>query len=705
MPGTNFLLARDQGGARRPEYELNAQLQPCTQDDTLRPNWGQNDDYQLDLWLDGNTIRYRDPRRTPGVNAWSHTHQVTQPDSANGRGTEATCQKQYTDVWNDAGSLYALDTGHRLIRAFNLDQQGTTYTPDPGRDIPLHQDHYRSAWEIQGIWGDADHIWVSAAKTDDETGHYLAAYRRADFTRNTGADIDLSAEAYAGFRRVWDIHPQGDLFWTIDNDHQEQVFGRDKDNLADTRTCPGSQTENRMANSSTQGALRVTGQAQLLYTLNFNTQVINTYSTGDCPPTDVDSEFEYRDIENKPAQEPTGISTDDGRIMYFSFPNGEIRHIAKIFPNLVGTDHTITIPENTQGVRDQGAHLVGKAFRLQQEQAGAYQWFLEDPRDSAKRTACGNTPDPANTSDARHFDCRAAGSRNQTLQLLTRPDHWFDHEAKSAYVFTPRVRDIDTDEVTVRVTINLEDVDETPAPPTNVQTQNADQGLRVTWDTVSALANGATPRTTLDRITGYEVERQPQGGQPSTETVTGQSSGSVNLPGLRPDTQYTVRVRAVNGHGGGAWSTSSSQTTPANRPPTISPTRMDINENSPADAQGRVRLATLTAADPDPEDAVAFNALSGTDASSFTMEQTGSGNTRSLFLNHTPDHEAQESYAITASVTSGAGNREQTVETDLSVTVRDLPEPPAAPAPRPSASTGSGGYRSPGRRPPTPDRT
>ena len=83
---TQFLMARDQDGVRRPEFELNAQLDPCFKEGdpgeerlhNRTPDWKIYDQYQLDMWWDGNTLKYRDPRRSQEWTGYS----ITQPDSS-----------------------------------------------------------------------------------------------------------------------------------------------------------------------------------------------------------------------------------------------------------------------------------------------------------------------------------------------------------------------------------------------------------------------------------------------------------------------------------------------------------------------------------------------------------------------------------------------------------------------------------------------
>ena len=205
--------------------------------------------------------------------------------------------------------------------------------------------------------------------------------------------------------------------------------------------------------------------------------------------------------------------------MYFSFPTGEIRHIGKILPTVVENSHTITIRENT----NDGTHGMavrepaGLPFQVRSEQEiGQYNWYLEDPGDQTKSTACGETPPEDHESDAVHFDCRYSGSRQQSVQILTREDVCGSTtRSRSSYTFTLRVKDIDDDTDSIKLTINLEDVEETPARPSRPRLANiGQQSITVNWSKVTELVGSGDdqgPRD-LDQITGYIVEYTPEGG-------------------------------------------------------------------------------------------------------------------------------------------------------------------------------------------------
>ena len=697
FPETQLLVARDQEGTRRPEYELNVQLTPCIEE--FRPGWALHDEYQLDMWLEDETLKYRDPDRSQ---LWT-THGITVPDPDHARGTDPLCPPAYTDIWNDQGSIYALDTGHRLIKAYDLDEAGTTYTRDPSRDIPVGQDHYRSVWEIQGIWGDDNTIWVSAAEQSSNEELHAAAYDRKDFTRNPDRDIELTFTEPRTDIRVIDIQEQDGVLWTVDNDNQANVIGRNPENIRNVLTCSDGDTENSIgADQGNTLQLRLTGQGDLLYTLKHETHELETYSTSACPPTAQESEFDSRDIPDRPYPYANGISTDDGLVMYFSFFPGQIRHISKLLPTLVGDSHTISITESTQGAYRPIKRSVGKPFRIREEQlVGQYSWFLEDTQDSSNSTPCGDIPAAGHESDAVHFDCQTSGNRNQSLQLLLRKNHWLDHEVKSTYTFTLRVKDVDGDTDAIRITVQVEDVDERPAQPDlPTLSEVRQQSITVGWNQVIHLLENAIPRTGLDQITGYEIEYAQEDKDPEeVEPVSGGDTVTHQLTGLHTNTSYSVRVRAINGHGNEPWSPGASTGTLRNPGPTlVDATNLHVQENTPLVddpntdlVEALAEVATLSATDTDEQDAITgYKILQvGRDQASFQLTPSADGTTAALHLTHVPDFEQQESYTITIRTTSGAGLREEYTDQEVTINVADLLEPPL----KPDAPTLSGTSR------------
>ena len=375
-PSSSWPATRDE--VRRPEFELNAQLDPCFREGNpgeeqllIRTDWAINT--TSTSWTCGGTAT-PSSTGTPGAARSGPPGTVSlNPTDTYARGANETCPAVYLDLWNDPDTLYALDPSHRLIKAYSLLAAGTRYERDHARDIPLSQDHYRSFNEIQGIWGDKDHIWVNRAEQATNENIHIAAYSRSTFLRHPGADFDLSTDAVRPFRKILDAHLLAGALWTIDVSDRQAIYGRDPVDLADVNTCGDRSVTNKTQADLPKLYLRVTGQSNLLYALNHGSQNIDTYNVSSCPPAGAESEFDYQEIEDLPGQGlqavPTGISTDDGLLMYFSFPTGEIRHIGKIEPVVVKDFHTITIRENTKdGVHEPVRQPAGLPFRVRSEQ-------------------------------------------------------------------------------------------------------------------------------------------------------------------------------------------------------------------------------------------------------------------------------------------------------------------------------------------------
>lgn len=75
-----------------------------------------------------------------------------------------------------------------------------------------------------------------------------------------------------------------------------------------------------------------------------------------------------------------------------------------------------------------------------------------------------------------------------------------------------------------------------PISPTNLTAFSGDTLLSLTW---------TAPVTTYGTVTNYLVEYTPSGGS-STTVLTNSVNTSYTLTGLTNDTEYTVRVAAVN---------------------------------------------------------------------------------------------------------------------------------------------------------------
>ena len=285
--------------------------------------------------------------------------------------------------------------------------------------------------------------------------------------------------------------------------------------------------------------------------------------------------------------------------------------------------------------------------------------------------------------------------------MTSATNHWLDHEVKSTYTFTLRVKDVDGDTDAIRITVQVEDVDERPAQPDlPTLSEVRQQSITVGWNQVIHLLENAIPRTGLDQITGYEIEYAQEDKDPEeVEPVSGGDTVTHQLTGLHTNTSYSVRVRAINGHGNGPWSPGASTGTLRNPGPTlVDATNLHVQENTPLVddpntdlVEALAEVATLSATDTDEQDAITgYKILQvGSDQASFQLTPSADGTTAALHLTHVPDFEQQESYTITIRTTSGAGLREEYTDQEVTINVADLLEPPL----KPDAPTLSGTSR------------
>ena len=258
------------------------------------------------------------------------------------------------------------------------------------------------------------------------------------------------------------------------------------------------------------------------------------------------------------------------------------------------------------------------------------------------------------------------------------------------------------------VTIDVTDVSERPEAstrPTVRATEKSSTSLDVSWN---------APKNAGPPITGYEVEyREDSSGNFLSEgvTLTGSTTATISPTdeSLTPGASYEVRVRAANtGEGVGYWSASGTgRTSAANREPifAIRPN----NEERKADrtvnrtvaentrpGQLVERAVGATDGDADKLTYKLVDAVGHTgDAAKFDIDESNGRILTEAPLNHeNPDCGYDENddqttctYTVTVEVSDGLNedrNKEETANADdtitVMITVRDLDEPPVAPA-------------------------
>ena len=262
-------------------------------------------------------------------------------------------------------------------------------------------------------------------------------------------------------------------------------------------------------------------------------------------------------------------------------------------------------------------------------------------------------------------DAASFGIDRTTGQLRTAAA--LDHEAKAAYEVTVRADDDHGGTATIAVTVNVDDVREkpaTPAAPGVSATPNATDSLDVSW-TEPDLAGGPD-------IVGYRLRRGVRGGSGWFETTTRYpaTARSATIDGLAEDTEYDVRVRALNGEDTSDWSPPGFGRTGANAAPVFDDgarTTRSVAENT---ASGRP-VGRPVSADDANDDELTYT-LEGPDAGSFGIDRR----TGQLRTSADLDHESKASHALTVKADDGEGG---TATIDVTVNATDVDEPPRAP--------------------------
>ena len=214
-------------------------------------------------------------------------------------------------------------------------------------------------------------------------------------------------------------------------------------------------------------------------------------------------------------------------------------------------------------------------------------------------------------TDAPSFSILSTGGGAQIQTSAS-----LNHEEKSSYLVTVRVRDGRGGTDAVNVTIRVTDVDGeapgTPVAPT--VTAVSSTSLQVSWD---APANTGPP------ITDYDYRYRATGAWTEV-TNTAISTTSVTIEGLTALTLYEVEVRATNAEGTSAWSNSGFEQTNApgaNNPPVFSDGATAARSVSATSPAGTNVGEPVAATDADVDDTVTYS-LEGTDEASFDIVST-----------------------------------------------------------------------------------
>ena len=215
-------------------------------------------------------------------------------------------------------------------------------------------------------------------------------------------------------------------------------------------------------------------------------------------------------------------------------------------------------------------------------------------------------------ADAGLFDILSTSDGGQIRTSAS-----LNHEEKSSYAVTVRVRDGRGGTDAVNLTINVTDVDgeapETPYAPT-VTTVSSTR-LQVSWE---APVNEGPP------ITDYDYRYRVPADVWTEVTNTTITGTTVRIDGLAASTSYDVEVRAKNAEGASEWSNpgiGSTNAPGANNPPVFTE-GVNASRSVAAGAPAGTDIgAPVGATDADSGDTVSYS-LAGRDAANFDIVAT-----------------------------------------------------------------------------------
>ena len=663
IPETRFLIAYEGTGSnetRRPDLEIHYQPQ-CMVESSQR--------LHTDMWVDGQRLKIRwrlDGEETwrptdsddPGHPDWESYDLLVSTDALR-QGTDSSCNQTYNEIWNDAEHIFAADIRRHLITAYRLTNEGTVLTRARELDIPLIDDHYFSHFRVYGMWGDSETIWATQGRDIGGIPRSVA-YDKSTFRNLSEKDM-----AFDGTENVLDAHIVGDTVWVQNFNNPTKVTPYER-TATSGEFYDGTPLHAKKDGVGTLDAAgtditnpeRITGQGSLVYVMHRENNRMTTFDlSGSDGPEQVESEFDFQDIPDYDGTAclqahvpycPTGISTANPSVMYFSFADGQIRYIQKITPN-IGEAITLSLKENSPPNQDIGP-LIQAA-----EQTGSYTW-----------TVSGD--------DSQFFDTLTSGQGNRYIRIRTKDEVDYDHEAKDEYSFNLTVADSDNDQETSVVTVKITDVDEPPPPPTNVQADGGPGRILVTWQ--QPTVPPGTPA-----ISSYQVEytRCDSDGQSCLSPLTHEAlpGDSTVLEDLEENQSYRLMIRSVNDEGNSDWVALSDHATTTSKPVITGGPTFLVDENS-------TPVGTISVTDADSNEQIDAQ-VTGSDAGLFNIVEMDNGEqglTITVSFLVAPDYEDQaivdssHTYQITVAAVSGTGTKEGTSEAVLTVTVQNINEDP-----------------------------
>ena len=243
-----------------------------------------------------------------------------------------------------------------------------------------------------------------------------------------------------------------------------------------------------------------------------------------------------------------------------------------------------------------------------------------------------------------------------------------DYETKSSYSVSITVSDGYNGSDTITVTVNVTDVDETPANNAPVFTETSPATRSIAENTTSDVNIGsAVSATDADNDTLTYGLTGTDASVFSIDNSNGQLQTSNSLD-YETKSSYSVTVTVSDVNGGSDTITVTINITDANDAPVFAD-GVSASRTIPENTGANINIGTaVKATDPDTDDSLTYT-LGGTDAASFAIDdKTGQLKTKSSL-----DYETKISYTVTVSVSDGSLEDEITV----TINVKDLDETPS----------------------------
>ena len=264
-------------------------------------------------------------------------------------------------------------------------------------------------------------------------------------------------------------------------------------------------------------------------------------------------------------------------------------------------------------------------------------------------------------TDAASFSIDSSSGQLRTSAAL-------DFETDDTYSVTITVSDSKGGSATITVTINVINVDETPANNDPVFTEDSNTTRSIAENTGSGVDIGsAVTATDADNDTlTYKLEGT-NASSFSIDSSSGQLQTSATLD-YESKPSYSVIVTVSDENGGSDSITVTINVTNVNDAPAFTngtSTARSIAENAPAG----INIGTAVAATDDDGDTLTYT-LGVTDAASFDIEST----TGQLKTKATLDFETKDSYTVSVSVSDSKGGTDSITVT---INVTDLDETPS----------------------------